>query len=116
MKTILEQLNDSVYNGINLNFFNGISEHYVWLFKDLIATIYKDGYNSGVKTTLNKFEQLENAKKHNRICPRCKENYGVNKYWTGWEEIYLCDKCYKEGALFSDVATPGTPYKPINKK
>ena len=116
MNSILDQLNELVYDGKNLNYFKGISEHYTGLFKELILTIYKDGYNNGVKSTLNKLEQLENAKEHNRICPRCKENYGINKYWTGWEEIYLCDKCYKEGALFNDVATPGMPYKPINKK
>jgi len=115
MNSILNQLNESV-DSKNLNYFKGISEHYTGLFKELILTIYKDGYNNGVNSILNKLEQLENAKEHNRICPRCKENYGINKYWTGWEEIYLCDKCYKEGALFNDVAIPGMPYKPINKK
>ena len=56
MNSIFDQLNELVYDGKNLNYFKGISEHYTGLFKELILTIYKDGYNNGVKSTLNKLE------------------------------------------------------------
>lgn len=117
MNSIFEQLNEStVYDGKDSKFFKSIADQYIGRFKELIATVYQDGFDNGVGHTLSKLEEIEDAKEHNRICPRCKENYGINKYWTGWNEIYLCDKCYKEGALFNDVAIPGMAYKPINKK
>jgi len=51
MNSILNQLNESV-DSKNLNYFKGISEHYTGLFKELILTIYKDGYNNGVNSIL----------------------------------------------------------------